>query len=225
MKKTTLYPYTKKSTFSTTSALNGDSNVLARVEALRRELETKNTAAKEGRVGLERAQAELSSVSDNLAALVSKSQDEKGSMATFLQHFGAVMKPEDKLTADKLLSNSKKVEELFNTKISQEASKEDSSLLKLIKLQSTKEKLTHEAEDKVESLINSTVEKGISNKELDLPFQSGYLVARALRLKERNEFKAEEKKVYSESTSRLSPVDHIVEKMECAEPEYTDIDE
>lgn len=51
------------------------------------------------------------------------------------------------------------------------------------------------------------------------------MLARALRLKERNEFKDEEKKVYSESTSRLSPIDHVVEQMESTEPDYTFGDE
>lgn len=145
-------------------------------------------------------------------------------MATYIDHFGALMTKNDQEKAAKLTSDSKKIEELFNKKIQNDEG-DNISLLKLMKLQSTKENLIREAEDKVETMINKSVEKGISTKELDITFQQGYLVARALRLKERKDFKDEEQKVYSESTSRLSPIDHVVEQMESTEPDYTSGDE
>jgi len=218
------YSYTKKRTFSSTLILSVDNDLFAKIEALRVSLDAKNTVAKEENSNLEKAESEIKAVQEKLSAIISKSQNEKQNMSTYIDHFGALMKQDDKEKAEKILSDSKKTEELFNKKISNEEGK-DISLLKLIKLQSTKEKLTHEAEDKVESMINKSVEKGVSSKELDTPFQQSYFMARALRLKERKEFKEEERKVYSESTSRLSPVDHVVEQMECTDPDYSSVDE
>lgn len=77
-------------------------------------------------------------------------------------------------------------------------------------------------EDKVESLIDKSVEKGISKGEYDVDFEIRYLSARALRLKERKEFKEEEEKIFSESTSRLSSMDHVLGIMETEMPSYTD---
>lgn len=214
----------QKRTFSSTSWLWADNDIFAKIEALRANLEAKNTVAKEENSKFEKAESEIKAIQDKLIALTNKSANEKQSMATYIDHFGAFMKQNDREKAAKLLSDSKKAEELFNKKILNDEG-EDISLLKLIKLQSTKEKVIHAAEDKVETLINKSVEKGILTKELDTPFQQSYLTARALRLKERKDFKDEEEKVYSESTSRLSPVDHVVEQMESTEPDYTTVDE
>lgn len=213
-----------KRTFSSTLILSADNDLFAKIEALRVSLDAKNTAVKKEKSNFEKAESEIKTVQDKLNAIVSKSQNEKQSMSTYIDHFGAVMKKDDKQKADKILSDSNKTEELFNKKISNEEGK-DIPLIKLIKLQSTKEKLIHEAEDKVESMINKSVEKAISNNELDTAFQQSYFIARALRLKERKEFKEEETKVYSESTSRLSPIDHVVEQMECTDPDYSSADE
>jgi hypothetical protein len=201
------------------SETKADKDLVAKIEALRANLEAKNTVAKEENSKLEKAESEVQSIHDKFSALTIKGENEKQSMYTYIDHFGAFMKQDAKEKADKILSDSKKIEELFNKKISNEEDKEI-SLLKQMKLQSTKEKLIHEAEDKVESMINKSVEKSISSKELDIPFQRSYLMARALRLKERKEFKEEEKQFYSESTSRLSPIDHVVEQMDCTEPDY-----
>jgi len=183
MKKKLYILIHKKRTFSSTPWLSADNDLFARIEALRANLEAKNTVAKQENYKIEKAESEIKAIQDKIFALTSKSENEKQTMATYINHFGAFMKQNDKEKAAKLLSDSKKTEELFNKKIENDEGK-DISLIKLIKLQSTKEKLIHEAEDKVESLINKSVEKGILTKELDIPFQQSYLLARALRLKE-----------------------------------------
>lgn len=224
MIKTFQYPFKIKRTFFTTHFLSADSDLFARIEKLRASLEAKNTVAQKENLKLEKAESDIKSMQDKITAQITKSQDEKENMLTYINHFKKVMSKEEQEKADKILSDSNKMEELFNKKISNEEGKEI-SLVKLIKLQSTKEKLIHDAEDKVENMINKSVEKRISDKELDMPFQQGYLAARTIRLTERSKFKDEEKKVYSESASRLSPIDHVVEQMETAEPDYSDMDE
>jgi exonuclease VII small subunit len=211
-------------TFSCSSILRVEDDILARIEALRLTLESKNNIAKEGESILNKGKENLESIANELVTLSKKSLKERRNMTTYLEHFTNFMAKADKAKAEELLAKSKKMEELFNKKIIEESESEsdNSSMLKLIRLMKTKEKIIHDAEDKVESLIDKSVEKDISKGEHDITFQIKYLAARALRLKERKEFKEEENKVFSESTSKLSSIDHIIGVMETEMPSYTD---
>lgn len=209
-------------TFTSSSLLMVEDDLIARIETLRLTLESKNNIAKEGESTLNKGKADLGNIADKLVTLSKKSIGERKSMASYLEHFTNFMAKADITKAEELLAKSKKTEELFNKKITEESESDNSSMLKLIKLMKTKEKIIHDAEDKVESLINKSVERDISKGERDIPFQIQYLAARALRLKERKEFKEEENKVFSESTSKLSSMDHVIGVMETEMPSYTD---
>lgn len=218
------YIKNKKSTFCTTSVLKAD-EMIARVEALKRELDTKITAGKEAKTEFEEGQTVVKTVLDKLSGLDTKRASEKDDMSTYLQEKAKFLSAKDKLAVDKRLASSEATEELFDKKISEEANSEKSSLLRLIRLKSIKEEKISAGEDYVENLINKSVEKGISEGKYDIAFQLRYQVSRSLRLKERDDFKQEEKKVYSESATNLSPIDFVVEQMQCAEPDSSDIDE
>jgi exonuclease VII small subunit len=199
-----------------------EDDILAKIEALRLTLESKNNLAKEGESILNKGKEDLKSIADKLVALSKKSLEERENMVTYIEHFTNFMAKADITKAEELLAKSKKTEELFNKKITEESKLDNSSIFKLIRLMETKEKIIHDAEDKVESLIDKSVEKDISKGEHDITFQIKYLAARALRLKERKEFKEEENKVFFESTSKLSSMDHVLGVMETEMPSYID---
>ena len=209
-------------TFSSYSRLMVDEDLLARVDALRLKLDSKNNIAKEGESMVNKEKENLENVTNKLMALSNKSIEERESMATYLNHFTKFMSKADITKADEMLVKANKTEELFNKKIEEESESDKSSMLKLIKLMKTKEKIIHAAEDDVENLINKSIENSISRGERDLDFKKQYLFARAFRLKERKEFKEEENKVFSDSTSSLSCIDHVLGIMETEMPSYTD---
>lgn len=209
-------------TFSSYSRLMVEDDLLTRIEGLRLTLESKNNMAKEGDSLLNKGKEDLESIADKVMALSKKSLKERKNMVTYIDHFTKFIPEADITKTDELLAKSKKTEELFNKKITEESESDNSSMLKLIRLMKTKEKIIHDAEDKVESLIDKSIENYISKGERDIAFQIQYLAARALRLKERKEFKEEENKIFSESISKLSTMDHVLGVMETEMPSYTD---
>lgn len=226
MRKKKFYIYKLNvKTFSTSSRLLVEEDIsvlLGRINSKTLALQSMNNSAKEGESKLKESREYMNNITNQLIFLKKKSLREGKDMTTYLDHFTKFIGKEDTIKTDELLAKSKQMEELFNQKITDESQSDNSSIIKLIKLMKTKEKLIHDAEDKVETLINKSIEKGISKGERDLPFQVQYLAARALRLKERKEFKEEENKVFSESTSRLSAVDYVVDIMETEMPSYTE---
>lgn len=209
-------------TFASSSRLMVEDDLLARIEASRLKLESQNKMSEKGQSTLDKGREELESITDKLMVLGKKSRKERKDMAIYLEHFTKFMPEAERKKAEEFLSKSNKTEDLFNKKITEESESDNSSMLKLIKLMRIKEKIIHDTEDKVESLIDKSVEESISKGEHDTTFEIQYLAARALRLKERKEFKEEENKVFSESTSRLSSMDHILGVMESEMPSYTD---
>lgn len=219
----TLYSLINKRKFSSSPILKVEDDLLARIEAKRLMLESQMNMVKNPETN------EVATVWKDLAhklrGLGKKSKEERESMIIYLTHFKNFAAKEDKVDmveVDKLFAKSDKTKELFNERITEESKSEGSSILKLIKLMKTRDKLVHDAEDKAEFLINKSIEKSFSKGECDIDFQTKYLAARAIRLKERKEFKEEENGIFSESISFLSPVDHVVGIMEGEIPSYTD---
>lgn len=199
-----------------------DNGLFDRIAASTSMLESNNEMARQGQSTLNEGRENFKHVADQLKVLSKKSLKERKDMSTYLEHFTNFTPKENVAKVEELLAKSKKTEELFNNKIIEESESSNSSMINLIKLIKAKEKTVHDAEDRVETLINKSIEKNFSKGEHDFVFQAKYLVARAVRLKQRKEYKEEENKVLSESTSQLSAVDYVVDQMETEMPSYTD---
>lgn len=105
-----------KRTFASYPKLMMEDDLLARIDKLKAELETKNTIAKEGESSLNEVKANLGSITDKLLTLGKKSRRERRDMTTYLEHFTKFMDKSDITKAEELLSKNKKTEELFNKK-------------------------------------------------------------------------------------------------------------
>lgn len=57
MQKKPIYWYTKKITFTSTTSLSADKDLFAKIEALRANLEAKNTVAKQENSNIEKAES------------------------------------------------------------------------------------------------------------------------------------------------------------------------
>jgi hypothetical protein len=214
-------------TFSCSSILKMGDDIIARIEALRLKNESNFNAAKVGEQFLNKAKETMDNSTNKILSIRSKSQQERENMTSYIDHFTNtnVMPQTDITKVKEILAKSERTEELFDKKITEVSESENPSMLKLIKLVEIKEKNIHDAEDKVESLINKSVERGISKGEYDIDFQLRYFAARALRLKERKEFLEEEKKVFSESVSNLSPIDYVGDIRDSEMPSNTDYED
>lgn len=132
------------------------------------------------------------------------------------------MPEEDNTKAKDIMDKGNKTADLFEKRMDEVFNERAPSLLKLASLAEMKEKSLHDAEDKVESMINKSIERGIAKGECGFQFQVQYLAARAVRLKERKEFTEEKNKFFAENKSKLSAVDYVVDIMETEMPSYTD---
>lgn len=208
--------------FRTCNILRMNSDILAKLESSRLALESQIKAAKEGQAILNEGKKDLADITKRLVSLGKKSQKEREDMTSYLEHFSGFMAKADKPKVQNLLEEIKQKEESFDNKMKDELYSDNVSMLNFIKIMKDKEKSMQKTEDNAEALINKSVEKCIAKEGSGTPFEKQYLVSRLLRLKERSEFKEEKDKVLSDSSSRLSPIDFVVDLMETEMPSYTE---